>query len=233
MLQVQARALGDPTRYEIFRRLADSGESMDVSALTDEFELNHNGIRQHLSKLVEAGLVIEYQARAKGRGRPRLLYRVDPSADSRWGHTGPYEQLSLLLAEVLRTGDPPEEVGRRAGRAEIASRLENHEGADAVDVLLIEMARQGFDPHLEIHGESVDAHILNCPYASAAAADPDIVCSLHVGMVKGIVEGIDGFVLDEFERAEPMSGRCCVHGRLTTDDGKGGKGKDTDDPSAR
>lgn len=215
MLQVQARALGDPTRYEIFRRLADSGESMDVSSLTEEFELNHNGIRQHLAKLVEAGLVIEYRARSKGRGRPRLLYRVDPSADSRWGHMGPYEQLSLLLAEVLRTGDPPEEVGRRAGRAEIAARLEGLEEVDAVEVLLTEMARQGFDPHLEINGDSVEAHILNCPYASAAAADPDIVCSLHVGMVKGIAEGIDGFVLDEFERAEPMSGRCCVHGRLT------------------
>lgn len=219
MLQVQARALGDPTRYEIFRRLADSGESMDVSALTDEFELNHNGIRQHLAKLVEAGLVIEYPARSKGRGRPRLLYRVDPSADSRWGHRGPYEQLSLLLAEVLRTGDEPEEVGRRAGRAEIASRMKHHNGADAVDVLLTEMARQGFEPKLEIHGQSVEAHIANCPYASAATADPDIVCSIHVGMVKGILEGIDGFVLDEFDRAEPNSGRCCVHGRLTDDGG--------------
>lgn len=216
MLQVQARALGDPTRYEIFRRLADSGDSMDVSSLTEEFELNHNGIRQHLAKLVEAGLVIEYQARSKGRGRPRLLYRVDPAADSRWGHTGPYEQLSLLLAEVLRTGDSPEEVGRRAGRAEIGARQQIHDGADAVDILLIEMARQGFDPQLEIEGDNVEAHILTCPYASAAAADPEIVCSLHVGMVKGIAEGIDGFVLDDFERAEPMSSRCCVHGHLTT-----------------
>ena len=56
-LQVQARALGDPTRHEIFRYLIDAGDEVDVAELTNHVGLNHNAVRQHLTKLVDAGLV--------------------------------------------------------------------------------------------------------------------------------------------------------------------------------
>ena len=94
-LQEQAWALGDLTRHGIFRHIAE---------LTDRFGVNHNAIRQHVAKLVDAGLVIEDHAQSAGRGRPRLVYRLDPTVESRWGVVGPYERLSVLLAEVLRTG---------------------------------------------------------------------------------------------------------------------------------
>ena len=106
-LQQQARALGDPTRHEIFRYIADASFPVDVAELTDHFGLNHNAIRQHLAKLVDAGLVVEDTAPSSGRGRPRLVYVLDPGAESRWGVTGPYERLSRWLAEMVRTGDTP------------------------------------------------------------------------------------------------------------------------------
>src|SRR5207237_7183900 len=112
----QARALGDPTRHAIFRYVADAGTSVDVAELTKHFGLNHNAIRQHLAKLVRASLVTEEQGPSTGRGRPRLNYRMHPTAESRWGAAGPYERLSLLLSEMIRTGDSAVEVGRRAGR---------------------------------------------------------------------------------------------------------------------
>lgn len=213
MLQMQARALGDPTRYEIFRKIADSGDPIDVSALTAELGLNHNAIRQHLSKLVDADLIVEFPSRSGGRGRPRLLYSVNPAADSRWGLVGPYEKLSLLLTEILRTGDSPSEVGRRAGRAQpLTHSSDQSEGP--LGVLMAELARQGFDPELEIEGGEVRAHLLQCPFASAAVADPDTVCGIHTGMVEGILGRIEGFQMDSFERAAPASGKCCVRGHL-------------------
>ncbi|MEZ5311693.1 MAG: helix-turn-helix domain-containing protein [Microthrixaceae bacterium] len=214
MLQLQARALGDPTRYEIFRRIAGSRDSFDIPTLTEEFGLNHNAIRQHLAKLVDAGLVIEYTASSRGRGRPRLLYRLSPSADSRWGLIGPYERLAMLLTQVLRSGDTPLEVGREAGRQEMTALQAVSESAGPLEVLLGAMASQGFDPDLEVDGAVVEAHLLECPFASAARADPEIVCSIHMGMVEGMVEGIEGFEMDSFEQADPMSGQCCVHGHL-------------------
>ena len=65
-LQVQARALGDPTRHEIFRYLVDAGTDVDVAELTDHVGLNHNAVRQHLAKLVDADLVEEARARPLG-----------------------------------------------------------------------------------------------------------------------------------------------------------------------
>ena len=84
-LQQQARALGDPTRHEVFRYLVDAARPVDVPELTEHFGLNHNAIRQHLAKLVDADLVIEGTAPSAGRGRPRLRYTPDPAADGRWG----------------------------------------------------------------------------------------------------------------------------------------------------
>ncbi|MDD9370668.1 MAG: hypothetical protein PV358_11195, partial [Acidimicrobiales bacterium] len=72
--------------------------------------------RQHLAKLVEAQLIVEGTAPPTGRGRPRLQYALDPSAESQWGVAGPYERLSLWLSEILRTGSTPIEVGKRVGR---------------------------------------------------------------------------------------------------------------------
>ena len=56
-LQEQARALGDPTRYAIFRRVADAGRPIGIAELNEHFALNHNAIRQHLTGMVAAGLV--------------------------------------------------------------------------------------------------------------------------------------------------------------------------------
>ncbi len=122
-MQAQARALGDPTRYGIFRYLVEAATPVGVRELTAHFALNHNAIRQHLAKLVSAGLVRQGTAPAAGPGRPRLEFSVNPAADSRWSGGGPYQRLSLLLVEMLTTGDSAVAVGRRAGRALVESRF--------------------------------------------------------------------------------------------------------------
>src|SRR5688500_3748878 len=103
-LQLQARALGDPTRHGIFRAIAEADGPVGVAELTERFQVNHNAIRQHLAKLVAAQLVVETQAMATGRGRPRFLYVIDPAAEDQWGTTGPYERLSRLLIEIISSG---------------------------------------------------------------------------------------------------------------------------------
>lgn len=80
LLQRQARALGDPTRYRIFRYVAEAGHPVSVAEITAHVELHHNGVRQHLAKLCDADLLIEEFAGPAGRGRPALQYRLGPSA---------------------------------------------------------------------------------------------------------------------------------------------------------
>lgn len=130
--------------------MVESGEAVDVAELTARLGFNHNAIRQHLAKLVDAGLVVESSTRAVGRGRPKLIYQPDPTADSRWGVSGPYERLSGLLAEVVRTGETPIEVGRRSvDRQRIGGPTS---ATDPIMPLVDEMNWHGFEPE---RGEAV------------------------------------------------------------------------------
>jgi DNA-binding transcriptional ArsR family regulator len=63
-------ALGDPTRREIFERLADRPRA--VGELARELPVSRPAVSQHLKVLKEAGLVVD---RPLGN---RRIYRLDP-----------------------------------------------------------------------------------------------------------------------------------------------------------
>ena len=213
-LQVQARALGDPTRYQIFRHIADSSEPVGVREITEHLGLNHNAIRQHLARLVEADLVVESVAAAHGRGRPRLNFAVNPKADSRWGVPGPYERLSSWLAEIVRTGDSAFEVGRRVGQQHRSTRAGSTEPeGEIVD----QMAAHGFDPTTRRRGRAIEITLGTCPFASTALADPDTVCELHRGIATGIAEAVGGVVVDELVPKDPRRAQCRLRCHLDAD----------------
>lgn len=205
-LQQQARALGDPTRHRIFRYIADSDRPADVTEMTAHFGLNHNAIRQHLAKLVDAELVVETTAAARGRGRPRLQYIVDPAADGRWGVTGPYERLSVLLTEMIHNGESPVETGARAGRGlQVRGSTAEH----ALAGITAAMAREGFEPEIRQRRDRTEIVLRNCPFESAALTDPDTVCSLHLGIARGLVEGTE-LVVDDLIRRDPRRANCLL-----------------------
>jgi predicted ArsR family transcriptional regulator len=216
-LQEQARALGDPTRHGIFWYVADAKRPVDIAELTAHFGLNHNAIRQHLAKLVQANLVAEGHAPSSGRGRPRLVYRLSPAAESRWGVIGPYEQLSVLLAEILRTGDDAFDVGKRAV---VRGGAPAEPDADPVAVMVAEMERRGFDPVVRgARGHRVDVVLQQCPFASAVLADGDTICDLHLGMSEGVAELTgDRIVVDELVANDPRRANCRLRVHLEPTD---------------
>jgi predicted ArsR family transcriptional regulator len=213
-LQVQARALGDPTRHAIFQYLADEDAPVGVAELTDHFGLNHNAIRQHLAKLVDADLVIESTAPPSGRGRPHLEYVLNPSVDSRWGATGPYERLSVLLTEVVRSGDEPVEVGRRAGRR---LRLAVHGEQEPLGAFVEHMQREGFEPDLQVRGDRFDVTLETCPFTSAVLASPDVVCQLHLGLAQGLAAAVGAIEVDELVPKDPRRAHCRLRGSVVRD----------------
>jgi predicted ArsR family transcriptional regulator len=133
------------------------------------------------------------------------VYTVDPSAESRWGVTGPYERLTLMLTEIIRTGDAPVEVGRRAGRRAHTGTLEP---ADPVAGLVDAMDRQGFEPTAKRRGSRIDIVLGACPFETTALADPDTVCGLHLGIALGVAESLAGVVIDELIPRDPRRGTC-------------------------
>lgn len=79
------RALGDPTRREIFERLVERPRA--VSALASELPVSRPAVSQHLKVLKDAGLV---HVRREGK---QHIYRVDPDG------------LAALRAELERFWD--------------------------------------------------------------------------------------------------------------------------------
>jgi predicted ArsR family transcriptional regulator len=210
-LQLQARALGDPTRHAVFRYVVDAGRPVGVAELTEHFGFNHNAIRQHLAKLVAAGLVLEATAAPAGRGRPRLEYTADPAASGPWGAGGPYERLSRLLVEIIRSGLSPEEVGRRAADG---FRVPTPSG-DAVADIAAAMARQGFEPEVRTGRRRGEVVLRTCPFESAALADRETICALHLGIAEGLAEGTS-VVVEELVANDPRRADCRI--RLATVD---------------
>ncbi len=213
--QRQARALGDPTRHSIFRHLAAQQRPVDVAELTAHVGLHHNAVRQHLGRLVDARLIEESTAQPHGRGRPRLVYTVAPNVDSRWGVVGPYEQLTVLLSEIIRSGDAPVVVGERAGRAAssvtgVASDPTPDPTWGPADVLVEQMARFGFEPTVTRQGDDIDVVLHKCPFETTALVDPDTVCGLHLGIARGIAAGVGGIVVDDLTRNDPRGAQCVL-----------------------
>jgi predicted ArsR family transcriptional regulator len=206
-LQEQARALGDPTRHRIFRQVADATEPVGIAELVATHGINHNAVRQHLAKLVAAELLVESTAAPSGPGRPRLVYRLAPTADSRWGVTGPYQRLSRLLAEVIRTGDTPEAVGRAEGRSRAVPGGDPHEVAAQLGEV---MARDGFDPEVRVAPDRIDVVLRHCPFADTAVADPATVCALHRGIARGLTEEIDQVESVHLVARDPHQADCCL-----------------------
>ncbi|NLV54650.1 MAG: helix-turn-helix domain-containing protein [Acidimicrobiales bacterium] len=214
-IQRQAQALGEPTRYAIYTAIAEAVGPLGVAELADRMGLHPNAIRQHLARLVEAGLIVESTATPSGRGRPRLLYAPDPNGRDRWGHDGPYEELSRLLAEVVATGDRPDEVGRRAAARLRATDPGPAPSGDAVDDVTRAMARQGFDPVTRRDGDRAEVVLRSCPFESAATTAREAVCTLHLGLADGLVAGT-GVTVDELVAHDPTTAGCRL--RLEVDD---------------
>lgn len=187
LVQRQARALGDPTRYDIFRFVAEAKGPVRVATLATYLGFNHNAVRQHLAKLTDAGLLTEERASPTTTGRPPLEYRLAPSAMGSWGAPGPYELLAIMLLDMADGDRSPLEAGIDAGRA----LGENcAAGADPLDTLEAEMARRGFEPRRETRGGVTELVLERCPFLAAASAHPDVVCQIHRGLAAGILEGM-------------------------------------------
>jgi predicted ArsR family transcriptional regulator len=199
------RAPGDSTRARILRYLVDSGGPVRVAAIAAHLGLNHNGVRRHLAVLRDAGLVVEERAAAGVPGRPPLEYRVVPAGSAPPPASGAYEELALLLLDLRGNDRSPRVAGAAEGRRAVSGEPSD----DSLGRLQAEMARRGFEPELRRSGRAVELVVGRCGIESAAAADPDVVCEIHRGMIEGMLQGTGGKLeLRAAFRNDPSRGGC-------------------------
>jgi predicted ArsR family transcriptional regulator len=214
----QARALGHPTRFALFRWLVHAGEAADVPTLAALVDVHPNAVRRHLRALVDAGLAVETVATTGGRGRPRHRFAVAPD------HADPavarqrYAELARLLAEAVRTGASAREVGHRAGaRSAVADGLGAGAAGSAglaseLDALVDQLADWGFAPAAPAPPASTDGAtcivLRACPFAEAAEEEPAAICELHQGLVEGFASQSEHLEVRSLRPRPPTEAAC-------------------------
>ncbi|MEW6581688.1 MAG: helix-turn-helix domain-containing protein [Actinomycetota bacterium] len=215
-----ARALSHASRRRIAGVLSDTPGGLTVFEIAERVGLHHNAVRQHLAQLASAGLVSSEREAPRGRGRPRIRYRmIDSGAQVEAGH----RELVRLLVSLLRVaGIGPEDLesfGREQGRRLAADH------ADGPSAVFATFARLGFAPRetttaAERAGGMVAASLEHCPFRDAVVyPGGDSVCRLHRGLARGLLDVADpgGNVVD-LEVRDPVVAGC----RLVIARGEGG-----------
>jgi predicted ArsR family transcriptional regulator len=186
------RAPAAPTRTSraaaaVLDLLESQSGPVTVAELAERAGQHPNTIREHLDTLVTVGLAERERADAEGRGRPSWLY----AAVSRPPASPEYAGLATALAmQIARTSDNAREEALEAGvtwGAQLAERQPAPSTAAAARQSVVDLLGDlGFDPEADLRREHV--RLRQCPLLEAAMEQPDVVCSVHLGLVRGALD---------------------------------------------
>jgi predicted ArsR family transcriptional regulator len=213
-------ALAQPTRARLFALLAELRRPAPTEELAERLELHPNGVRTHLERLHDVGLVSRRRER-RGRGRPRDSWTVSPEAQPGGDPPTGYAQLARwlvrsLVSESAHVHDV-EATGRQIGR-ELALTNGDVTGERRMHEVL---AALGFQPQREtVAGDTLTYRLRNCPYREAVRERQQLVCGLHRGITRGILEALDPETeLVGFVPKDPDAAGCLIQlrGRMAAE----------------
>ena len=143
------QALGDETRYVLYRELAGSPRPLGAPQLAERLGLHANTVRMHLERMREAGLV-EVEAVHRGTvGRPQHVYTLASNAPGLDFDPPAHAVLAGLLAALAERlggdGKDAEATGRAWGR----DAVRRTRSGTCVEVLVNQLTQLGFDPAVE------------------------------------------------------------------------------------
>ena len=179
-------------RRLILARLRRAKRAVSVQEMADELGLHENTIRGHLD-----GLVLSHHARRMsipsiGRGRPSFGYeplndfisQVELAARE-------YASLAIVLAKqlALASGNT-KATAVSAGEkwAEVFRDSETNFSLGPLQVrkrVLDILKTLGFSPKADTKRNLIRLEL--CPLLAAAREEPDVICSVHLGLIRGLV----------------------------------------------
>ena len=225
-------------RAGILEVLVNQPEPCTVGALSALTRQHPNTIREHLDGLLAERLAARTRAPAQGRGRPAWLYSATPDVGSDQGKNDYAGLASALAAQIIRTSRQPGadaiEAGRGWGRdlvrrSHLVPGVGDGPAPDEVRAPSAVAARREVVALLEELGfaPSPDARaavikLCRCPLLEAAHEFPEVVCGVHLGIVRGALDEL-GNDPDRTERtalqpfSEPGACRLDLLPRSATD----------------
>ena len=187
--------LASGRRVQLLDALRAAAESMTATELADLCGLHVSTVRFHLNALIEVGLIAKETERNVIRGRPRQLYRAQNPLGSGFGITSGYEKLAHVLAAhfARHTDGDPEQLAEAAGRQwaldDLGGNLRNRSirrrcgGSSSPPC----SRRWGSIRNSESLTARTRIRLHACPFESVARQNPSVVCSLHLGLIRGVL----------------------------------------------
>lgn len=180
-----------PSRVRLAELLKRRG-TITVQSASASLGLAETTVRQHLSRLEEAG-VVEREAISDGPGRPTLHYHLSATGERLFPSQNG-AMLSDLLGFLLREGypgvvdrffrqmwDDRQDAVQERLRTVSARTLD-----ERLEVLEAFLADQGFAPQLEVEDETVTIRECNCPLSRAVEATR-LPCRLEADFLERVI----------------------------------------------
>ena len=194
------KALGDNTRYAIYLELARSPLPLSTAEVAEALDLHVNTVRPQMERMREVGL-LEVTADHRGApGRPQHRYAVAPDAPSLGLEPPTFPMLARMLVGAATRAGATAADALAAGYEQGVDEAEAEAGRGArtpcTDAVVGLLARLGFDPEAaEGPDGTTTVAFARCPFQAYAEEQPDLICSLHRGLVEGFADARGGTVV--------------------------------------
>lgn len=199
-------------RDVVLKTLRDSSEPRTIVELAEQLGVHPNTVRFHLESLASAGRVERIVGVKAGRGRPPTVYLAKAGMDP-GGPTNYRFLATLLTRQFTEESHHPAEEARALGRAwseavmgkgtssAKRTRTSATGRGQAIKRVAAELADLGFAPE-PADGRSAEIRLRHCPFFDLVPANSEVVCSLHLGLMQGAFDALNGPVT--VDRLEPF-----------------------------
>lgn len=203
--------LSQPTRARLFSLISELRRPVGTEELAERVGLHPNGVRTHLERLLDAGLLERRRAR-QARGRPRDMWTIgsdaQPGSEPPTGYLDLGRWLARLISEGKTSGRAVESMGREIGRGLAPA----DDASPAEEKMHATLASLGFQPSREFdEAGTLTYRLCNCPYRDAVDESRNVVCTLHRGMTRGLLDVIaPETTLAGFVPHDPYAAGCLI-----------------------
>ncbi|RSD11806.1 helix-turn-helix transcriptional regulator [Amycolatopsis eburnea] len=209
-----SRAAPGESRARVLDLLRAAAEPLGVQQVAAAANLHANTARFHLDNLVDTGLAERHVEERTQPGRPRMVYRATVQDAGQRSYRLLATMLTTLVAgELPQPRQAAITAGREWGRylAERPAPFERVDAEEGIRRLSAVLADAGFAPGaVEDDGHPV-IPLRHCPFREIAQQHQAVVCSLHLGLMQGVLAEVrapvDAHRLDPF--VEPSL--CLAH----------------------